>query len=568
MINKGIFYLLVMVLYSINAIGNDLNIPKPLNVNDENLYRRVFELQTEGKFKEAEKLLQKIENNILIGRVKAQKFLHPTGYISKFVELRDWLEKYGDHPSASRIYWLSKRKKPKNFKSAKKPSGGYLSGFGNADFVNLRPRIPSSYSGRSAPSLTRKVAFTIRKFIRRSWPTGALQFLNKKSSRRVLTDMEESQLHWEIANAYFIFNKDYESITEASKSLVISNGKHDSAWLTAGLASWRRGDLKRARLFFTNLANLENSRGSVRASGAYWGSRVEFLLGKPSRAIDFLKISSNYPDTFYGKLSIKSLGYNHEINFDLPNISVNFISWLSSQKGGLRALALLQVGEYWHADRELRKLYPVTPEKFHLELMSFSSKFGMPSIAYRLADIQRVETGKKWYGALYPDLIFKNENDIKDKALVMSIIRQESRFDQRGNSPAKAQGLMQILPSTAAFIMKNRDYRGKLRHDLLIPEKNILIGAKYIQHLSDEPLINKDIIKLLAAYNGGPGNLNKWLKNVHFNKDPLLLIETIPSRETRNYIKEVLKNYYVYNNKYLYNELKFEELASGNWIIK
>ena len=266
MINKGIFYLLVMVFYSINAIGNDLNIPKPLNANDENLYRRVFELQTEGKFKEAEKLLQKIENNILIGRVKAQKFLHPTGYISKFVELRDWLEKYGDHPSASRIYWLSKRKKPKNFKSAKKPSGGYLSGFGNANFVSLRPRIPSSYSGRSAPSVTRKVAFTIRRYIRRSWPSGALDFLNKKSSRRVLTDSEESQLHWEIANAYFIFDKDYEAIKEASKSLIISNGKNDTAWLTAGLANWRRGDLKRARLFFTNLAYLENSRGWIRAA--------------------------------------------------------------------------------------------------------------------------------------------------------------------------------------------------------------------------------------------------------------------------------------------------------------
>ena len=196
--------------------------------------------------------------------------------------------------SASRIFWLSKRKKPKNSKSAKKPSGGYLSGFGNADFVSLRPRIPTSYSGRSAPSLTRKVAFTIRKYIRRSWPTGALEFLNKKSSRRVLTDGEESQLHWEIANAYFIFNKDYEAITEASKSLVISNGKNDTAWLTAGLANWRRGDLKRARLFFTNLANLENSRGSIRAAGAYWASRVEFILGDPSNAIEFLKISSNY----------------------------------------------------------------------------------------------------------------------------------------------------------------------------------------------------------------------------------------------------------------------------------
>ena len=98
-----------------------------------------------------------------------------------------------------------------------------------------------------------------------------------------MTDEEESQLHWEIANAYFIFDKDFEAITEASKSLVISNGKNDTAWLTAGLANWRRGDLKRARLFFTNLANLENSRGSIRAAGSYWASRVEFILGDPSK---------------------------------------------------------------------------------------------------------------------------------------------------------------------------------------------------------------------------------------------------------------------------------------------
>ena len=101
---KGVFYFFLIVAYSLNAVGNEINLPKPLNKNDENLYRKVFELQTKGKFKEAEKLIKIIENNILIGRVKAQKFLHPTGYISKFLELKDWLEKYDDHPSASRIY--------------------------------------------------------------------------------------------------------------------------------------------------------------------------------------------------------------------------------------------------------------------------------------------------------------------------------------------------------------------------------------------------------------------------------------------------------------------------------
>ena len=242
--------------------------------------------------------------------------------------------------------------------------------------------------------------------------------------------------------------------------------------------------------------------------------------------------------------------------------------WLSNQKGGQRGFALLQAKEYWHADREFRKLYPVIPDQYHLELMSFASMYGMPSLSYRLADIQRVETGKKWYGALYPELIIENKNKSNNISLVMSIIRQESRFDQRGKSPARAQGLMQILPSTAAFTMKNKNYRGKLRHDLLIPEENIKIGEKYITHLMKEPLINNDLIKLLAAYNGGPGNLNKWLKKVNFKNDPLLLIETLPSRETRNYIKEVLKNVYVYNEKFDYNENIFEDLGSGKWIIQ
>ena len=232
----------ILLLVSINVYSSEI-LPEVLNKEDKNLYIRIFSHQENGNFQKANELVKKLENNILLGRVKAQKYLHPTGYISKFSELKKWLNQYNDHPSASRIYWLSNRKKPKSEKPAKKPDGGYLSGFGNADAITLRPRIPSSFSGRSSPSTTRQVAYTIRKYIRRSWPSGALELLNKNSSRKVLTDKEESQLHWEIANAYFIFNKDYEAVREASKALVISKGQNDTAWLTAGLASWRRGCL-------------------------------------------------------------------------------------------------------------------------------------------------------------------------------------------------------------------------------------------------------------------------------------------------------------------------------------
>ena len=339
---KTKLYLIVMLLLSSVKVYSSETIPKPLNENDKSLYTKIFSLQEDGDFQKANQLIKKVENKILLGRVKAQKYLHPTRYTSKFTELKEWLSQYNDHPSASRIYWLSNRKKPKSLKPAKKPESGYLSGFGNADVITLRPRIPSSYSGRSSPSTTRQIAYTIRKHIRNSWPSGALEVLNKNSSRKVLTDKEESQLHWEIANAYFIFNKDYEAIREASKSLVISNGQNDTAWLTAGLASWRRGDFKRSRLFFSNLANLKNSRDSIRSMGAYWASRSEFKNKNSKEAIKYLKISSKYPDTFYGKLAINALGYNHDFDFDLPSISKGFISWFLSQEGGKRTFALLR----------------------------------------------------------------------------------------------------------------------------------------------------------------------------------------------------------------------------------
>ena len=544
-------------------------IPKPLSSSDQETYKKIFDFQENGDFNSADKLIKIIEDDILMGRVLAQRYLDPKSYISKFSELKDWLKKYNDHPSASRIYWLSKRKKPKSAPLPQKPTPGYLSGFGGLDNERIRPSIPLSFSGRSAPSVTREIARKIRRYIRRGWPSGALEVLNTSRAKKYLTNKEEAQLHWEIANAYFIFNKDLEAITQASKSLKISNGKFDYGWFTAGLASWRRGDLKRAEMFFNNLADLKEARDFIRASGAYWGSRVALEKNDPKRAIQLLKIGANFQDTFYGQLSIAALGQKNNLDFDLPEVSKDFMSWLYNQKGGKRAFGLIQVGEYWHAERELRKLYPRTPKNYHIQLMTFAAQNGMPSLSYRLADIQRNETGINWYGALYPHFIFQNETNFLDNSLILSIVRQESRFDQRGKSPAKAQGLMQILPSTAAFIMRDKNYRsGKLRHDLLIPEVSFNIGEKYLEHLLNEPIVNHNVIKMLAAYNGGPGNLNKWIKKTNFDNDPLLFIESLPSRETRGYIKSVLKNLYIYRSKFNKTIPEIEIISSGAWPIK
>ena len=104
---------------------------------------------------------------------------------------------------------------------------------------------------------------------------------------------------------------------------------------------------------------------------------------------------------------------------------------------------------------------------------------------------------------------------------------------------------MQVLPSTASFIMKDRAYRKK--EILFDEEKNLFVASKYIQFLFELDIINKDVSKMLASYNAGPGNFSKWSKNFHtIEIDPIFMIETLPARQTRNYIKLVLTNLWIY----------------------
>ena len=72
---------------------------------------------------------------------------------------------------------------------------------------------------------------------------------------------------------------------------------------------------------------------------------------------------------------------------------------------------------------------------------------------------------------------------------------------------------------------------------------------------------------MLTAYNGGPGNLLKWIKNARFYDDPLLFIEVIPSAETRIYIERVMANYWIYNMRFGSINHTLEQLADEKWPI-
>ena len=118
-------------------------------------------------------------------------------------------------------------------------------------------------------------------------------------------------------------------------------------------------------------------------------------------------------------------------------------------------------------------------------------------------------------------------------------MRQESLFDTYAISVAGAKGLMQLLDGTAQYMARKEGVRIK---SLFHPETNILLGVAYLRYLLD--MWNGDLVRALASYNAGPTRVKNW----NSTEDVYLFIETVPIAETRNYVKRVLYNYYVYSD--------------------
>jgi len=549
--------MLVMPL-SANAM-----LPTPLSKFDAAQYLRLFDLQQQGNMKQATREMGRLETPLLMGHLLSQRYLHPTAWRSSYAELSAWLKLYYDHPDASRIYWLAKRRKPKNTKDPKSPKPGYLNGYGHAGLYGYLPQIPLDRAGRAAPSRTANVARLVRRAIRRGWPSGALDVLKNPDNKRYLTKAEEGQLRAEIAHAYFIFGVDAKAIREARHAIGV--GKTD-AWLgywAGGLAAWRSGQHELAGQFFRSLVDLPNISPGRRSAAAFWAHRAELRAGSASKSVEYLTIAAQEVDSFYGVVAREALGQKVTLSFDLPPFNDKFLPWLAARPGGQRMFALLQIGKTHLAERELRYLWMEMPTEFHHSAMRLAAEQGMAGLSFRIAEIIRKETGKSWYGALYPHPLFKTDFSI-DEALVWAVSRQESGFNPRAKSRAKAAGLMQLMPATASFIAKDRGYRGRKRHELFDPEVNLNLGQTYLHHLLDEPLVEKSLVRLLAAYNGGPGNLRKWLRTVDHQDDPFLLVESMPARETRYYVKNVISNLGIYRLRFNETAPALTSLAAGS----
>jgi soluble lytic murein transglycosylase len=127
--------------------------------------------------------------------------------------------------------------------------------------------------------------------------------------------------------------------------------------------------------------------------------------------------------------------------------------------------------------------------------------------------------------------------------LIYAIIRQESGFREDVVSSAGARGLMQVMPGTAKVVAKLEKIAFNDTNQLFLSQKNINIGVAYLRHLGKQ--FSKNFILMAAAYNAGPRQVNYWLKT-HSPKEADIWIETLPWYETRNYLKNIISFYAVY----------------------
>jgi soluble lytic murein transglycosylase len=146
-----------------------------------------------------------------------------------------------------------------------------------------------------------------------------------------------------------------------------------------------------------------------------------------------------------------------------------------------------------------------------------------------------------------------------DPAFVYAIIRQESAFHPQVISPVGARGLMQMMPRTAKLITRNYHIPYRLDEELFTPYKNIEIGTQYLAHLSN--LFGGHSLLVAAAYNAGPQAVNRWIK-LYPAPNVVTWIDTLPWKETRNYLKNIIAFQIIYQHRLGYSPSMKEQLKS------
>ncbi len=537
---------------------------KRLSEEDAARYAHIFAFQDMGDFTRADAEIRKLQSRRLIGYVLRQRYLHPD-YTAQYAELAAWMKSFADHPGAQNIYELALRKKPKEaaVPAAPKPAGRGV--YGQHDF-DVGPLAQPYMREQKLSSRQKDLLRRLRGRLGDS-PTAALKML--EGSGGLFSPIERAALRGEIAESYFYngkVEKAYALARESSDSAAAELPM--SGWI-AGLAAWKTGKYGEAARYFERAATSERSSAWLASAGAHWAARAWLRARQPQKVNGWLRRAAEHPRTFYGIISMKALGMDRgNFNWDTPELTDRSVRALASVPAGRRAVALVDAEQPELAALELRQINPGKDDVLREAMIALAQQVRVPSFSLQLGSSFVSSKGELYDAALYPDAPWAPEGGYDvDKALVYAFIRQESRFEPGvKNKASGATGLMQLMPATARHVAQitGRDISGE---SLLDPEVNISLGQKYLAELLENNLVDNNLFRLAVAYNAGPGKLARWEKNVSYDDDPLLFIESIPAGETRMFVERVLANFWIYRMKYDQDTVSLDKVAEGEWPV-
>ncbi len=493
---------------------------------DLKLYYSAFLLQDAGNMEDARILLSQTSDPLLKGHVEANFLLDKTATPSQ-AEFEAWLDTHSALPQALEV---------------------------NARYRKLFGKAAQTYP------------LAVTKPIRRN-------FTDSVTPRDVIRSGDKGA--WaQVQNAYI--DRDYAtSYRLASQLAQQGKAQNASAYWTAGISAWHLGNYQAAASYFSQLDAYQNQISrQLSSAGAFWAYRAQLKNGNGGEALSSLRSAARYPDTFYGLLANTQLNSLHWQDSLSPKTNANALGRFKTAR---EILALKAIGQHTLAEKRMASAYPLASDKTKEALMLTAQELGIATLQLAMAKKNQDQTEGQLNALMYPVPEWASLLNDAQKPLVLAIVRKESGFNAGVRSPRGAAGLMQIMPGTArqmvrdgALEVETSDMsdtlpaRAALRQDLHDAEYNLVIGQAYLMHLQDQSYIGDNLIYLLAAYNAGPGTLTQWQK-LYSKQDPLLFLESIPYRETRYYVKHVMKNYWVYAAMMHQSPPSLKLMSRGAW---
>ena len=568
--------------------GDEVALPEPLSPSEAARVKLIFRLQSTGEMAAATRETGLLDSatplgNSMLGYVLADRHLGPHSRASA-EDLGTWLQRWPNLPDAIPVHTLLLARLPAGAKRPDRPATTTLS---TADASEMPGMPVPEEMGTVQSGLVRNAALDhdVRERARRGTATAVASLL---SHTKGLSAGYASQLAGEAARDLFTANHDAEALELGASGAAVcwhtAAGRDAGCQVAAlapymaGLAAWRLDRKDLAASYFEQAWHAALTTSAQRAAAAFWTARAHFRA-RDGQHLVWLNRAADERVTFYGQVAQRMLagfgaargdGFGHSTREVLAQADLDAIA---ATDAGLRAFALLQVGERSRAEAELRRLWPSVQDTPALAraVMLVADRAGLSALAAQLADLLQAGDGQPRENTRFRIPHLRPDGGFRvDPAMVYALARTESNFDNGCVSSAGAMGMMQIMPETAEFIFgvgghKVDPHGNWLNEQLRDSSANLDLGQRYVAYLARNELVNGDLLRLLASWNAGPAKFARWGESLRDGGDPFLFIEAIPADETRAFVPRVLTYTWIYAARLRLPTPSLDEFAAGEW---